>query len=543
MIIKEIHIETFRAFKDISFKLGKRITAIAGPNATQKTTVLGMIGQPFSITQKDNPMFGCKTIDGYDFRSQFSEKFKFSAREQAGQHRWTLDLYDQVHFNNGQNRPYFIAESILRDKKSGALRIWNAEDRSHRQGNGFVQIPVYYLSLSRLYPIGEVSKTTTLEVNLSKEENDYCLRHYRNILHVMNIGGTPSFGVEVRNTKQKFAGVIDEKHDIFTNSAGEGNISRILLAMCSFWRLKKKHGDHYKGGILLIDELDATVYPFAQKELVKYLFDAANEFNVQVIFTTHSPIILESLICLKQGRQRKTNQSLYDASIVYLEHEYDVIKASNINSMPELTRCINDMDLTVTIPDKLDVYCEDAVATDLARYLLKEYDLDENFEFKTLSLGWTEYINLVEKNAFKICDSLLLLDRDVPLKEDYKKHKYVFDNNKNIMFLPLLVEEDLFKLLHDNENYKLFSEKFLKNASFKYSICFNKWPLDVKHYKVEDFKKWFEYVEKTVNRKTLFDFWLSRNIELANKFIKDVCDVHSILATKNKHEMLYPSWK
>ena len=71
MIIKEIQIERFRAFKDVSFSLGKRITAIAGRNATLKTTVLGMIGQPFSITMSNNPMLGCKTIDGYDFKSQF----------------------------------------------------------------------------------------------------------------------------------------------------------------------------------------------------------------------------------------------------------------------------------------------------------------------------------------------------------------------------------------------------------------------------------------------------------------------------------------
>ena len=63
MIIKSIEIEQFRAFRrNSSFKLGKQLTAISGRNATQKTTVLGMIGQPFTIS-KGNPMYGCKTID------------------------------------------------------------------------------------------------------------------------------------------------------------------------------------------------------------------------------------------------------------------------------------------------------------------------------------------------------------------------------------------------------------------------------------------------------------------------------------------------
>ena len=79
MIIRSVEIEKFRAFENASFTLGKRITAISGRNATQKTTVLGMIGQPFTISAKDHPMYGCKTIDGYNFRSQFKDKFKISA--------------------------------------------------------------------------------------------------------------------------------------------------------------------------------------------------------------------------------------------------------------------------------------------------------------------------------------------------------------------------------------------------------------------------------------------------------------------------------
>lgn len=52
MIIRSVEIEKFRAFENASFTLGKRITAISGRNATQKTTVLGMIGQPFTILRK-----------------------------------------------------------------------------------------------------------------------------------------------------------------------------------------------------------------------------------------------------------------------------------------------------------------------------------------------------------------------------------------------------------------------------------------------------------------------------------------------------------
>jgi predicted ATPase len=547
MIIKEIHIEKFRAFADVSFKLGKQITAIAGRNATQKTTVLGMIGQPFSITQENNSMFGCKTIDGYDFKSQFSEKFKFSSHEQAGEHRWTLQLYDKIHYQDGEVKDYFIAETISRNKTTGKLRIWNAEDKSHKAGHGFVQIPVYYLSLSRLYPIGEVSTTRPLDINLSKKEKEYCLRHYKEILHIMDVEGSASVGVEVKNAKQRFAGVTDGKHDIFTNSAGEGNISRILLAMCSFGRLKDTYGDNYKGGILLIDELDAAVYPYSQKKLVEYLFCAAHEFNVQVVFTTHSATVLESVMESQQKRQKNKNQNT-DGTVIYLESDpvnVGQIKASNINTYIDLTRSINDMGLMPTLPQALpQVYLEDEVATSFAKYLLNKYNVnyDNYFEFKKLSFGWTEYVTLLKKNAFKIFDSLIILDADVPFEKNYVKHKDILEKYNNVIFLPILVEKDLFKLLRDASNYTIFYKNFLEDKSFIRDICFQNWVHDFEFYEkdLKEFKKWFKYVEEWVDRTTLFDFWLEFNKNSANEFIKNFCKVYNELSERLKLGLLLP---
>ncbi len=54
MIIKSVHIEKFRGFEDVEFELGKKVTAIAGQNGTQKSTLLGIIAQPFSV--KDSPL-------------------------------------------------------------------------------------------------------------------------------------------------------------------------------------------------------------------------------------------------------------------------------------------------------------------------------------------------------------------------------------------------------------------------------------------------------------------------------------------------------
>ena len=91
MIIKRVHIEKFRALENLNFDLGKKMTAIVGHNGTLKTTVLGILSQPFTISE-NNPIHGEKTIDGYSFRSQFKEKFKISDKDRPGEHIWTLEL-------------------------------------------------------------------------------------------------------------------------------------------------------------------------------------------------------------------------------------------------------------------------------------------------------------------------------------------------------------------------------------------------------------------------------------------------------------------
>ena len=102
MIIEGIEVEKFRAMEHLSLSIGKNITAIAGRNATLKTTLLGMLGQPFTISD-GHPMYGCTTIDGYNFKSQFKEKFKISKEfDHFGEHVWTLKFYKNNYYHDDE---------------------------------------------------------------------------------------------------------------------------------------------------------------------------------------------------------------------------------------------------------------------------------------------------------------------------------------------------------------------------------------------------------------------------------------------------------
>ena len=543
MIIKSIEIEKFRAFENASFSLGKRITAISGRNATQKTTVLGMIGQPFTISAKDHPMYGCKTIDGYNFRSQFRDKFKISpAHDIIGEHKWKINLHNGIYERN-----YYSVESIAR-RQAGhepSLRFWNAESRA--KGAGYVQLPVYFLSLSRIFPIGETGKTQAMQITLTPEELKYCITNYRTILSIQSISGSPSIGVEKATAAKTFAGVSDDTHDIFTNSAGEGNITRIILAVLSFKRLKEQYGRNYKGGILLIDELDATLYGFSQEKLVDYLWQAAGDYKIQIVFTTHSPIILK---CVNKY-QRKERQDrgidlplyAYDSSIVYLEPKYDeegkrTIMPKNISTSAELNQILNDINLFIPIgSSKVNIYCEDARAASFLQYILSSnlhVNLDLYMNFVDINLGWTNYVQLVEKGIPEFKNNIIVLDGDVPQMPKYATKARAIQNAGNIIFLPLVIEKGIFTLLKKHEAFLRFQENFSQVSGFTYDICFNNWPLDVNAYDTNEFKKWYSYAEHVLgDTNVLFDFWCSEHQDDASAFVEQFITVFNRLAERN----------
>ena len=66
---------------------------------------------------------------------------------------------------------------------------------------------------------------------------------------------------EVKSSTKHFLAAKSDKYDAIGNSAGQDNIGQIITSILSFQRLKDNLGTEYKGGILLIDELDASMFP------------------------------------------------------------------------------------------------------------------------------------------------------------------------------------------------------------------------------------------------------------------------------------------
>lgn len=72
MKVESIFIKKFRAFNNCLIHLEKKLTIIAGQNGTQKATLLGLLSQPFSITDKTTSLFSEKTLYGVSYKSEFA---------------------------------------------------------------------------------------------------------------------------------------------------------------------------------------------------------------------------------------------------------------------------------------------------------------------------------------------------------------------------------------------------------------------------------------------------------------------------------------
>ena len=95
------------------------------------------------------------------------------------------------------------------------------------------------------------------------------------------------------SNKRRYQTVRTEYFDGESASAGQDNLGQIITALLSFYRLKKTLGNAYQGGVLLVDEFDATLHPAAQIALLKKFVQYAKELDLQILSTTHSIFALE----------------------------------------------------------------------------------------------------------------------------------------------------------------------------------------------------------------------------------------------------------
>ncbi len=521
MKINKISITKFRGFKNTEFELGTHLTAITGQNGTQKTTILGMLSQPFSITEEGNPMRDEKPLCGGSFKSGFSEKFKLSKDfDKAGEHEWTL-------FFNDEKQTSYTVESIHRNKKEGTIRFWQKGTKA--KGSGYIQLPVIYLSLKRLLPIGEDNSLKETEsIVLDKEELEFYKEWHNKILILTRKNDKILSSKYLTSTDKQTLGANTNHYDWRINSAGQDNISKILLAVLSFRRLQNIYKEKYKGGILAIDELDATFYSASQVKLIDALNKFAAKFNIQIIFTTHSLTIIDKIIEFQDDKYRKDQIKL-----MFLKKEDGQIAIEkNVNR--DFIR--NHLNVALTGQPKtykIDLYTEDKEAAIFVKSLLGKKT--KYLNFVDVTLGCTNLIQLASAKvpSFVFPKSIIILDGDVKQNsKQYTKSKRI----KNILLLPTKYspEQIISQYLEDlSDRHPLWKSV---DETFDHQFCFQ----DFSNEKIQNDRKiakeWFNKHEHLWGRNAskVLKHWKKENDELVKEFNDNFVNLYNQIIAKTE---------
>lgn len=517
MIIDNVHITRFRGFNNVSINLGTQLTVISGLNGTQKTTLLGLITQPFTISSDDNIMKDEKPLCGGTYKSAFNEKFKLSENfDKPKQHEWTLNFF-------GDTDP-FIIESIRRDQNN--IRFWRKGERT--KGSGYIQLPVIFLSLKRVLPIGEDNNINKSDTNeLTTEETKFFAEWYNKILISSDkILSTNHLESPDKSTR----GINTEFYDWQQNSSGQDNIGKILLAILSFKRLSEKYSQDYIGGILAIDEIDATLYPGSQIKLIEALRKFSSKFKIQVICTTHSLSILErsSELINELSNKKETENQI---RLLYLEKRNNKIAiADNISYRSIKNRLQVAIERNKSI--KIYAFTEDREGIVFTKALLKSKK--SNLVFVDANFSCSTLIGLAGQKIPTFCypESIIFLDGDV---QQIPKELRKVNALKNVVLLP--GDKSIERLLADflynlDDNSPVWSSI---NEDYNKLYCFKDHSYEGIMSTREIAKSWFNHHLRDwgINATKVITPWAKENNELLENFIKNFCEVYNTIANDN----------
>lgn len=533
MKITSISIKEFRAFQEeFKLQLGDFITCISGQNGIGKSTILAILSNCCELKSSI-----ATHLNGSAFRGDFKDIIIGDENYDSPGEKVIINFKDlpkstkdDIYVESLIFRTTFQkVGSNVKDKKRFRLIPKKQETRQTEQK---IKHPSYYLGLSRLFPIGESKQTGTYKKQIPSSNELISL--HEQIMNQKYGEDAHATSLSIREYPKKKLGIKNTKFSPIANSSGQDNLSQIILTILSFKELKNNHSLDYHGGLVLIDELDATLHPAAQMKLFDYLFQQAKELNLQIVFTTHSLSLLEHISDYQQKEQR--NQ----IKIAYLIKKgntcYEVENQGKEYYRLELTN--NYLNLNSVQPIKpVFIFSEDEVARWFLQKILALPINKEPYQIKLLdvNMSWGHIINLITSHFEIYQDYITILDPDVSKRENKESLQ------EKIKDFPITVDVecgDIFTLpSNNNEAIEEIMWDYFSNLPEDHSFFFhnislkNNWQksllindgIDSDKYKnckndLHKKKCWFNDNKYYINY--LFDFWARDNEEIINKFIK-----------------------
>lgn len=296
-------------------------------------------------------------------------------------------------------------------------------------------------------------------------------------------------------------------------------MGQILLALLSFKKLKEEKGNQWNGGILLIDEIDATLHPAAQNKLIKLFLQEARENGIQIVVTTHSLSFLRN-IC------DRTTYNSHDESV---NNNIELYYLTNANRHLEIKRNTPfteiESDLMVNSivqsSNKIKLYSEDAEARWFLSKIVSDYL--PYVDVLDITIGCTELINLYKADLQYFGNALLVFDGDVTEAQLNKVPEQTRRNLGNVLMLPggkrpeQVIYDYLLSLGPDHD----FWTGSARSLGFTWDYFNEHGPLSDDYRQEterEKYKKWFVAHQQYFDTARLMDYWMRDQPDLMADF-------------------------
>ena len=422
--ISKISIKKFRALNEVDIDFGDYISVICGKNGTSKSSILGIAAQIFSF-EKDyvsgKSLSGYKQISGRGFKSKYSEHIRISEIfDVPGSLSASISIHDgYTNVDATADLELMTRTDQLTQKIAPRPVIRNNSSAIKNKSRNFTH-PVIFLSLKRLYPIADREYEAIDFDYLKANEEEFILLTNE----LLNRSSTQATGTQGTITSAVSHG---DNYNHESVSAGEDNAGQIIMALLSFKKLQAEYPD-YKGGLLLIDEADAGLFPTAQINLLKIFDRLCRKLKLQVIMTSHSPTIIEYAF------EQSQNESSKKFKTIYLSNTYGNVQVIHDWSWARISADIQTRTFSVVptvILPIVNIYFEDKEAEDFLVALLHRQPIKKYLNFMSgISLGCTNYRDLIDKKVPEFAaNSVMCLDAD--RKSDFKKKLY-----QTVVWLP-----------------------------------------------------------------------------------------------------------
>ena len=572
MKYKRMKIENFRKFNsgtsDIILEFGKKITVISGINGIGKSSLLALLASTSGTNDK--------RINGLPFQPEFTELFSIDKHEDYDKYKIYVEFDNRI---DNVKKSYYLTKRISfkndekfhrgirliprtyppidNNKSKYKLTVKQAQDDDKfGSGSKRVPIPTEYVSLSRLVPLGESNVTFSKIRNSNKiiknGSKDFFKKCYNSVLDdSISDNSAPIFVSKgVGSQKREHLSLNPKNTTEKTLSVGQDNLEALTAAFTDFYALKAELGEKYQGGMLCIDEIDASLHPSAVKKLWTLLKILTDELNLQIILTSHSLVILKE-ICKNQMTDPENYRLLYfkdnEHPRLSKNTEYEILKADMFDQ------------IAVSGP-KIKIYCEDDITKklfDLLKYCLEKKGSNKKlteyfkyYDFYTVGvkLG-KDHLTKLPKEDDYFRTVLILLDGDAKLKnkvdpnDALHESKEVFEKGlksnraacDNIVRLPTF---------YSPENY-IF--KILEEVCDKYNEYNNFWSYidnipELSNFTVPRLRKKFRLKDKDLTYEDIHDSesWMEDALDFVDKshllvyYYKNNSNINELISFENE---------